>query len=189
MPKPRKTRGRRGRAPSPLQKALEPGSQDNLRGPPIAETTPLTTPGVDVSQLIEKFDPTSLGSVDDDDDDVARARDDSCLGPNEEQVDHQHTYPEAVAQHLHAFLNYLDAAGTIATYGVELVNIALAELPLQENLRTQRGWLTWRIRKLAQGDPPMRLTEKTETHQDPRTLGRLAEMREADLKEEKWPAD
>jgi len=43
----------------------------------------------------------------------------------------------------------------VIQFGAELVNIALDELADKQGLKTQVGWIVFRVRELAQGAPPL----------------------------------
>lgn len=144
---------------SPLQKALEPGSQDDLRpeGAPFSPLQPPVTPvvgGVGVSP-----------DLDNNNNNIPSPNAEFCR-PDSEPLEYQHRELAAIAQHLEHFLRHHAAWSVVSEYGPDLVNAALQELPHTDGVNNPAGWLNWRVKELARGVPPMPAPQaKKDRHQ------------------------
>lgn len=144
------------------QRSLDPGSQDAAtRKPPSRKRRPpLTTPGggdLSISDSLSINRSTTTPPP-------TPPPENSCAGRPAERVSYQHNDPAALIQHLQIFLAHRGAADLVMTHGVTHVNTALAELPHAGRMKNPAGWLTWRVRRLAQGAAPL----TNDTAQNPR---------------------
>lgn len=157
-----KSNRRRTLPTSPLQKALEPGSQDDLR--PESPSFHLhddddgrrSAPHDDdeINSLLSSSSSSSSSS---------RASAENCLGPGAEDPAFAHGDPAAVAAHLEAFLHHQSAWSLLNQCGLQAVNDALSELPYPNSVHSPPGFFTVRARAIANGGKPIR---KTRSHDD-----------------------
>ena len=139
---------------SPLQKALEPGSQDDLRpeSPPFHlhdDDDDRRSAPHDVDDVLDSLiSSSSLPSS-------SRASTENCLGPDAEDPTFAHGDPAAVVAHLEAFLGHQAAWPLLKNCGIEAVNGALSELPYSSTVHSPPGFFTERARAIAKGAKPI----------------------------------
>ncbi len=154
------------RAPSPLNRALEPGSQDDLRGP--SPTSPSSPSSADESPSPDTPIPSKDNAVraprtqqqpssSSSSSKRARARDvvadaltgegldvefDECDGRELERFVTLHESPLAVAMHLREFVGFSGSVSFVERYGVDLVNWAIKEIAgRRKDFRNPAGFL------------------------------------------------
>ena len=103
----------------------------------------------------------AFSTPDDDDQGFDKSEElETCLGPDQEPLVHNHTTPQATARHLELFLGHGRAASLVSACGVEHINQALVELLQQKGLRNPPGWLSTRAQDLKNHAAPIPPKEK-----------------------------
>ena len=146
MPGRNNRRGAGSMRPSPLNRALEPGSQDDLRGTPLPPSdSPSPYAAADDDELHHHQQYSISNSS-------KKTTAETCGGPySGEHFATFHQDPAAVAKHIKEFIYFNGATSFVNRYGVDLVNWAIEEINKRRmDLRNPAGFLRHLVREEAE---------------------------------------